>query len=133
MGALRNGVFVACIAVAMACTAPIGRSSAATQAEAGKAASDIDPVAPVRDYVGPSPKRFAWTAVSGAEHYEIELSTDIDIVVFTHESLREPVLAMPDDFALTAGTYFWRVTAHRGGRIIGDSGRSAFVVKDEPR
>ena len=127
MATFRYSLFVSCVAVALACSSPAGQSAAP---RAQEPPGVIDPVAPARDSVGPSPKRFEWTAITAADHYAIELTTDIDIVVFTHESLREPALTMPADFALVAGTYFWRVTAVRDGRLVGDSGRSAFVVRD---
>ncbi len=74
--------------------------------------------------------QFEWTAIQGAERYEIELSNDIDMVVFTHEDVRATALPMPKDFTLMPGTYYWRITAVRGGRLVGDSGRSAFVVRE---
>jgi hypothetical protein len=90
----------------------------------------IDPIMPGRDAVGPAPRRFEWTAIKNADHYEIELLTDIDLEVFSHGDVRGTTLPMPEGVTLTPGTYFWRVGAVRNGRLVGDSGRTAFVVRD---
>jgi hypothetical protein len=44
--------------------------------------------------------------------------------------VRGTMLPMPEGVTLTPGTYFWRVGAVRNGRLVGDSGRTAFVVRD---
>ncbi|MDO8679540.1 MAG: hypothetical protein Q7R30_13375 [Acidobacteriota bacterium] len=129
MEIFRCSLVVFTIAIALACTKTAGESdSPATPAAQGPGV--IDPVTPGRDSVGPAPRRFEWTAIKGADHYEIELLTDIDMEVFSHGDVRGTILPMPDGVTLTPGTYFWRVGAVRDGRLVGDSGRTAFVVRE---
>lgn len=125
METFRCSVLVFAIALGLACTKTAGGPAPAAQGPAA-----IDPIMPGRDSVGPAPKRFEWTAIKGADHYEIELLTDIDMEVFSHGDVRGTILPMPEGVTLTPGTYFWRVGAVRDGRLVGDSGRTAFVVKD---
>lgn len=129
MATFRCSAVVFAIALALGCTKSAGQSDPpaglATQGPA-----TIDPVVPGRDSVGPAPTRFEWTPFKGADHYEIELLTDIDMEVFSHSDVRGTVLPMPEGVVLTPGTYFWRVGAVRDGRLVGDSGRTAFIVRD---
>ena len=127
METFRYSLAVVAIVFGLACT------KTAVQADSPQAAQGpgvIDPITPGRDSVGPAPKRFEWTAIKDADHYEIELLTDIDMEVFSHGDVRGTVLPMPEGVTLAPGTYFWRVGAVRGGRLVGDSGRTAFVVRD---
>jgi len=135
METFRYSLVASCIAIGLACVAPAGPSAAVSAAgdspqTAQGRPSGIDPVLPERDFVGPAPTRFEWTAVEGAERYEMELLTDIDLQVFSAGDVRENRLAMPEGVVLVPGTYFWRVGAVRNGRLIADSGRSAFMVRD---
>ena len=136
MATFRCSVVLFILAVMLACTKTPGQSdvTAASATAPGSTAAQgpaaIDPVTPGRDSVGPAPKRFEWTAITGAEHYEIEVLTDIDMEVFSHDDVRGTILPMPDGVTFTPGTYFWRVGAVRDGRLVGDSGRTAFVVRE---
>ena len=133
MATFRYSAVVACVAIALACATPAGQSGATAPAPPSDVQNRlgvIDPVTPERDSVGPPPKGFEWTAIEGADHYELGLSNDLDGVVFSHNDVRGTTLAMPAEVSLMAGTYFWRVTAERAGRLVGDSGRSAFVVRE---
>jgi hypothetical protein len=127
MATFRCSVVMVALALGLGCTKSAGQPDAPA-ASPGPAV--IDPVVPGRDSVGPAPSRFEWTAIAGADHYEIELLTDIDMEVFSHGDVRGTVLPMPEGVVLTAGTYFWRVGAVRNGRLVGDSGRTAFLVRD---
>jgi hypothetical protein len=129
MAPFRCSVVIVALALATGCTKSAGQSDGPSgSATAGPAV--IDPVMPARDSVGPAPNRFEWTPIKDADRYEIELLTDIDMEVFSHGDVRGTVLPMPDGVVLTPGTYFWRVGAVRNGRLVGDSGRSAFMVRD---
>jgi len=136
MATFRYSGVALILAVALACTKTPGQSdlTAASATAPGSAAAQgpavIDPITPGRDSVGPAPKRFEWTAIKDAEHYEIEVLTDIDMEVFSHDDVRGATLPMPAEVTLTPGTYFWRVGAVRDGRLVGDSGRTAFVVRE---
>ena len=130
MATFRYSVAALILAVAVACTKTAGQAEVPGAAPTGQGPAAIDPINPARDSVGPAPKRFEWTAIKGAEHYEIEVLTDIDMEVFSHGDVRGTTLPMPAEVTLTPGTYFWRVGAVRDGRLVGDSGRTAFVVRD---
>lgn len=134
MATFRYSLIASCIAITLACATPAGQSAAATAPASMPAAQGrpggIDPVFPERDSVGPAPTRFEWTTIEGAEHYEMELLTDIYAPVFSAGDIRGNRLPMPDGVVLIPGTYFWRVGAIRRGRLIADSGRSAFMVRE---
>jgi hypothetical protein len=137
MAIFRYSVLILTIALSLKCTKTAGQFDSVAGPAAGPGAAaaaqgpaPIDPIMPGRDSVGPAPKRFEWTEIKGADHYEIELLTDIDMEVFSHGDVRGTILPMPEGVTLTPGTYFWRVGAVRGGRLVGDSGRTAFVVRE---
>ena len=132
METFRSSVVFTCVAVALACTSPAGEAAALASPAplAATQSGRIEHVSPARDSVCPVPKRFEWTAVEGADRYAMELSNDIDMLVFSHDSIRGMTLEMPAGAVLAAGTYFWRVTAARDGCPVGDSGRAAFVVRE---
>ena len=125
MATFRYSVVLVAIALGLGCTKTVPPAAAPSQGPTA-----IDPNMPGRDAVGPAPKRFEWSAIKDADHYEIELLTDIDMEVFSHGDVRGTSLPMPEGVTLTPGTYFWRVGAIRNGRLVGDSGRTAFVVRD---
>ena len=88
----------------------------------------IDPVEPSRDFYGPPPKQFQWTAVKGADRYAIGIFNEVDLIMWRDDDVPTNSIAWPEGLRLDAGTYFWQVTALSGERAIGDSGRTAFVV-----
>lgn len=132
MATFRCSIVFVTIALGLACTKSAGQSDspAGPAIPTAQGPAVIDPVVPGRDSVGPAPKRFEWTPIKDADHYEIELLTDIDMEVFSHGDVRGTTLPMPEGVELTPGTYFWRVGAVRGGRLVGDSGRTAFMVRE---
>ena len=114
---------VASVACAQAAEAPAG--TAAPFQPAPSAA--IEHVSPARDSVGAQPKRFEWTAVSGADGYALLLVNEVDIEMW-ETTVQATAIDVPKDLVLDAGTYYWAVGAFRGGRQVAYSGRSAFVV-----
>lgn len=90
----------------------------------------IDHVTPRRDFVGPAPTRLEWTSVDGVDTYTITVITEIDSVVFQHGGVRSTSIEWPKQIRLEPGTYFWRIVAVRGDRLVADSGRAAFVVRE---
>ena len=90
----------------------------------------IEHLVPKRDFVGPAPARLAWTVVEGADTYNVSVVTEIDSVVFEHAGARSAAIEWPSEIRLEPGTYFWRVVAVRDKRVIADSGRAAFVVRE---
>jgi photosystem II stability/assembly factor-like uncharacterized protein len=79
---------------------------------------------------------FEWTAVAGAEGYEL--------IVATEASLDDPVILKAGDYALTGTTwecnvklnydttYYWKVRAIIGESYSGWSAVGTFTTKDEP-
>ena len=91
----------------------------------------IDHVVPKRDFVGPHPARFEWTAVTGVDEYVITIENEVDMLILEART-RHTWLEWPKGPALDPGTYFWRVAGVNHGRRIADSGRAAFVVTRDP-
>ena len=94
----------------------------------GAAAPRLDHLMPARDSQGSLPKRFEWTAVPGAEEYSIGIWNEIDMLVWRHDSITTNSF-VPTDLELAPGTYFWTISAVKGGDEIASSGLSAFVVR----
>ena len=115
------------IPIVLACAPAAGPATPAT-VEASSQSRKLDHIAPRRDSVGPMPKQFSWTAVDGADFYDLVVYNDIDIIMLKANRLQATSVAVPAEEKLEPGTYFWMITAFQGDRIIADSGRSAFVV-----
>jgi len=88
----------------------------------------IDPVVPRRDFTGAQPDRFEWTAVKSADHYAIGVFNEVDVILWRNDDVAGNSIPWPTGLKLDGGTYFWSVTALQGERVIGDSGRTAFVI-----
>lgn len=112
--------------VCLACTTSQPPEAAAPVAAISR--QQIEHVTPKRDFVGPSPARFEWTAADGVDSYNIEVSTEIDSVVFRQGGVRGTTIDLPAGAKLDPGTYFWRIVGVKDGRTLADSGRAAFVV-----
>ena len=113
----------------LACT-PRESSDASAVEVAAITRQQIEHVTPKRDFVGAAPTRLEWTAIEGADTYGITVVTEIDSVVFQHAGARSTSIEWPSEIRLEPGTYFWRVVGVRGDRVIADSGRAAFVVRE---
>lgn len=87
---------------------------------------------PARDSVGREPTRFSWTAVEGADSYSIGVWNEVDVLVWRQNDIPTTSVNKPDDVVFEPGTYFWSVSALRGGEEVADSGLSAFVVRTIP-
>ena len=123
------------VGFSLACVPRDGTPAAAvTEANVGEAKIqklEIEHVTPRRDFVGPLPTRLEWTAVAGADSYAINVEDEIEIPVFDQEGITTTSVPWPKDVRPLPGTYFWRIVAIKDGRVIADSGRAAFVVKDQ--
>ena len=91
------------------------------------ARDEIEHVVPKRDFVGPLPGRFEWTAATGVEEYAMSIENEVDVLLFEART-RGTSLDWPKGNTLDPGTYFWRVVGLSNGRRVADSGRAAFVV-----
>jgi hypothetical protein len=115
-------LIIAATLIATACT------TASTEQSTKDGAKTLDHIAPVRDSVGPMPSRFSWTPIDDADSYAVGIWNEMDTLVWRADKIPTAFIAWPGERALDPGTYFWSVTALRQGRVIADSGRSAFVV-----
>ena len=119
MATFRCSVVIVLALVFLACSAQ--------SAQEAIGQDEIEHVVPKRDFVGPLPARFEWTAVKGAEEYTMTIENEVDVLLFEART-RDTFLDWPKGSTLDPGTYFWRVAAIAGGRAVADSGRAAFVV-----
>jgi hypothetical protein len=120
------------ISCATACSQATSGSSTQTRVqEAGTSVQQlltIDPVVPRRDFSGAQPDHFEWTAIKGADHYAIGIFNEVDLILWRNDGVAGNSIPWPAGLKLDGGTYFWSVTALQGERVLGDSGRTAFVI-----
>jgi hypothetical protein len=129
------GVSTACApsSAAHGAEAPVQTPApAAAASEEGTRAQTIDHLTPPRDSVGKSPASFSWTPVEGAETYSIGIWNEVDRMVWRQNGITTTSVVRPDDLELEPGTYFWTISALRGGQQIAESGLAAFVVRTIP-
>jgi hypothetical protein len=124
---LPTAVVVAAL-VSLACMSREGSSAAAPIGEAKLQKIEIEHVIPRRDAVGPQPTRLEWTVANGIDSYAISVENEIEIQIFEQENIETTSVPWPKEIKLEPGTYFWRIVGLKGGRVIADSGRAAFVV-----
>lgn len=89
----------------------------------------IEHVTPRPDYVGPLPTMMEWTA-AGADTYAISVENEIEIAVFDQGGIKGTSTPWPKELKIEPGTYYWRIVGLKGDRVVADSGRAAFVVRD---
>jgi hypothetical protein len=105
-----------------------GSPEAASLEEAKIQKIEIEHLVPRPNAVGPQPARFEWTAAQGADSYAISVENEIEIAVFDQGHITATSVPWPQEIKVEPGTYFWRIVGLKGGRVIADSGRAAFVV-----
>lgn len=129
MATFRYSAAIVLALLFLACSSQSAQEPAARQApEVAPIARDaIEHVVPKRDFVGPLPARFEWTAAKGVEEYSMTVENEVDVLQFEART-RDTFLDWPKGSRLDPGTYFWRVVGISGGRSVADSGRAAFVV-----
>ncbi len=135
--AFARQLVVACGAgVALACgEASQAGNTAPAEPVAQSAAAPAQPivvinhVTPRRDFVGPQPDRFEWTAATGADTYAIGIWNDSDRLIWRKDDVPTNSVDRPQELVLDPGTFFWQVTALQQGRAIARSGQGAFVVE----
>ena len=117
-------ISLACVPRDSAPESPAGVAVAAIQK------IQIEHVTPRRDFVGPTPAKFEWTAVDGIDSYAISVENEIELPVFDQEGIKTTSVPWPKEVRPEPGTYFWRIVGIKGGKVIADSGRAAFVVME---
>ena len=91
---------------------------------------EIEHVTPRRDFVGPTPVTLEWTAAAGVDSYAIAVEDEIEIPVFDQQGITTTTVPWPKELRVPPGTYFWRIVGLKAGKVIADSGRAAFVVRE---
>lgn len=124
----RYSTVIVMVALSLACMRASTPDAATTGQTVTVNRKEIQHVVPRRDFVGPTPTRFEWTAVDGVESYGISIETEIEIPIFEQDGIKGTSVTLPKDTKLDPGTYFWRVVGMNGDRNVADSGRAAFVV-----
>lgn len=90
----------------------------------------IEHVIPRRDFVGQLPTVLEWTAASGVDSYAVGVENEIEIAVFDQGGITGTSTPWPKDLKIDPGTYYWRIVGLKGDRVVADSGRAAFVVRE---
>ena len=116
----------------LACVAPEGAPAASEPAPevAPIQRIQIEHLVPRPDFVGPTPSMLEWTAAAGADSYVVGVENEIEIAVFDQEQIKTTSIPWPKEIKVEPGTYYWRITGYKGDRLIADSGRAAFVVRE---
>jgi hypothetical protein len=116
----------------LACISREGAPEAATAAvaEAKIQTLQIEHVTPRRDFVGKLPTVLEWTAAEGVDSYAVSVENEIEIPVFDQDGITGTSTPWPKDFRIEPGTYYWRIVGLKNDRVVADSGRAAFVVRD---
>jgi hypothetical protein len=115
---------------APAATSRTGPASAPAAGATSAREITINHITPRRDFVGPEPARFAWTAVDGADSYSIGVWSEVDVLMWRLNNIPGPSVERPAEVHFEPGTYFWAVSALRDEQQIADSGLAAFVVRE---
>lgn len=119
---------IACVSRETATTAAAPEAAPVEEARIQK--DRIEHVTPRPDFVGPLPTKLEWTAVDGADSYAIGVENEIEIAVFDQAGIKTTSAPWPAGLKIDAGTYYWRIVGFKGDRMIADSGRAAFVVRE---
>ena len=131
MATFRSKVtFLFVMLFSLACMSRDSAPAAAPVEEAKIQKIEIEHVMPGRDAVGPHPPKFEWTAAAGVDSYAIAVENEIEIEMFEQEGITTTSVPWPKELKLDPGTYFWRIIGVKGDRIIADSGRAAFVIRE---
>lgn len=135
MATFRFNQTILFVLLGLACARDGAPAASTTAAASGDVARiqkiEIEHVTPRRDFVGPLPTRLEWTAADGVDTYAINVEDEIEIPVFDQEGITTTSVPWPKEVRVQPGTYFWRIVGIKGGKVIADSGRAAFVVQDK--
>jgi hypothetical protein len=127
---LSRPVVFAALVLTLACTSSGVQTEAAPPQEqtGSRGQALIDHVTPRRDFTGPAPTKFEWTAAAGADEYAIGVWNESDMMVWRQAGIPQPSVGLPAEIVLEPGTYYWSIVGLREGQPIAQSGLSAFVV-----
>ena len=113
-------------------SAPQGSGAIEAQTAGAKQRPALDHVQPARDSSGPVPPRLVWTTVAGADTYSVGIWNEVDRLMWRQDGIAGTSTPGPTTSELEPGTYFWTISALRGGDEIANSGLAAFVVRAAP-
>jgi hypothetical protein len=130
MATFRSKSLLLLALLSLACVAQPAPSAASGGDVAVIQKTLIEHVMPRRDYVGKPTPRFEWTGIDGVETYEIRIENEVEVEMFAQTGIKGTSVPWPADLRLEPGTYFWRITGSKGGRMIADSGRAAFLIHE---
>ncbi len=132
MATFRCNPAILLMVFSLACVSPEGAPDGAPAAveEAKIQKTQIEHVVPRRDFVGRLPSLLEWTAADGVDSYAVSVDNEIEIAVFDQGGITGTSIPWPKDLKVEPGTYFWRIVGLKGDRVVADSGRAAFVVRD---
>ena len=116
--------------LSLACISRESAPEAAPVEEAKIQKIQIEHVTPRRDFVGKLPTVLEWTAAAGVDTYAVSVENDIEIDVFDQAGITGTSTPWPKELKIDPGTYYWRIVGLKGDRLVADSGRAAFVVRD---
>jgi hypothetical protein len=127
-----NPTILFILVFSLACISREGAPEAATTPveEAKIQKIQIEHVTPRPDFVGRLPTVLEWTAAAGADSYAVSVENEIEIGMFDQDGITGTSTPWPKDLKLEPGTYYWRIVGLKGDRLIADSGRAAFVVRE---
>ena len=129
---LGIGLLVAAFGVGCAPAANQERSGAPQASENRQQPQLVEHVTPRRDFVGPAPTVFTWTAIDGADTYSVGIWNEVDVMVWRQDGIPTTSMPVVPELRLEPGTYMWSVSALRGEQEISQSGLAAFVVRTTP-
>jgi hypothetical protein len=131
MATFRFNPTVLFLVFSLACIARDGAPEAAQATAEDKIQKiQIRHVTPRPDFVGKLPTVLEWTAANGVDSYAVGVENEIEIAVFDQDGITGTSAPWPKDLRIEPGTYYWRIVGLKGGRVVADSGRAAFVVQD---
>jgi hypothetical protein len=113
----------------LACISREGAPEAAAE-EAKIQKIQIEHLVPRPDFVGKLPTMLEWSAAEGADSYAVTVENEIEIGVFDQDGIKGTSTPWPRDLRIEPGTYYWRIVGLKGDRMVADSGRAAFVVRE---
>lgn len=128
--AFKTSKLLVMLLFSLACISREGTPAAAPAEEAKIQKLQIEHLTPRRDFVGKLPTVLEWTAATGVDTYAVSVENEIEIGVFDQEGITGTSTPWPKDLKIDPGTYYWRIVGLKGDRLIADSGRAAFVVRD---
>ena len=132
MATFRFNPTVLFLVFSLACISRDGSPEAATASnqEAKIEKLEIRHLTPRPDFVGKLPTVLEWTAAKGVDSYAVGVENEIEIAVFDQDGITGTSAPWPKDLRIEPGTYYWRIVGLKGGRVVADSGRAAFVVQE---